>query len=176
MLRESFDPAELSVTSNTDAKTDMALIDLVDDANSHNSAENYIYMLNNQSFDNSQETSNINSDEIYSDEGETVAKIQEDVSALETLYLENQQNAFEDFIRPNFSITRLPTNAYCREWLLKHEQCCLTDSVLEHSDNKRYFKKSNENDIQRVSESAGQRIFDNSQESNQIGNDKVGKL
>ncbi|GBL78191.1 hypothetical protein AVEN_42763-1 [Araneus ventricosus] len=116
-------------------------------------------MLNNQSFSNSHETNNIIGDEVG-----TVEIIQEDTSALQALYLENQQDAFDEFAKPNFPITRLPSNAYCREWPLKHGECCLKGSMLEHSDKNRDLQNSNECDIRRVSETTGQRIFDSSQE------------
>ncbi|GBN02332.1 hypothetical protein AVEN_30544-1 [Araneus ventricosus] len=204
MLPESFDPAQSPVTSDSDAETDVVLIDLYDD-DSNKSAENGLYLPNKKSFDNSKVTSGTSSEEIHSDEAEIVEMIQEDIytvkedfvqnsspndadlqsssangipfpssksfddlngtsntlndgietaeiiledtSALQALYLINQQEAFDEFIKPNFPIKRLPKNAFCREWLLKHAECCLKGSMLEHSDNQRDFQISNQNDI-----------------------------
>ncbi|GBN98835.1 hypothetical protein AVEN_219929-1 [Araneus ventricosus] len=173
MLRESFDPAQSSFPFDSDAEADLVMNDFVDDVNLHNSNENEICLPDNKSLDNSKEASNTSSEEIHSDEGEIVEEIQEDVSELEALYLEMQQSAFQDFIRPNFALTRLPTNAYCREWLLKHAECCLTDSIFDHTGIKMDLQKPNENEFRGVSESAEQRIFDNSQESSEKGKDEI---
>ncbi|GBN42790.1 hypothetical protein AVEN_236493-1 [Araneus ventricosus] len=52
--------------------------------------------------DNPNETKNTDNAEC-----DTLEKIQEDALELQSLYLENQQSAFDDFIRPNFPITVL---------------------------------------------------------------------
>ncbi|GBN42788.1 hypothetical protein AVEN_236492-1 [Araneus ventricosus] len=137
LLRESLHQEQLSVTSDTDAEADKVLNDFVVDTNVKNSAEIEIYLMKAQSFENSQETSTVTSNEMHSDEGETVEKFQEDTSELEALYLDNQQEAFDEFVKPNFPIQRLPINAFCREWLLKHAECCLKGSLLQHSNNKK---------------------------------------
>ncbi|GBN85485.1 hypothetical protein AVEN_102170-1 [Araneus ventricosus] len=173
MLRESFDPAQSSVASDSDAEADFVLNYFVDDVNLHNSNENEICLPDNKSLDISKEASNTSSEEIHSDEGEILEKIQEDISELEALYLEIQQSAFHDFIRPNVPLTKLPSNAYCREWLLKHAECCLRDSIFDHSGIKMDLQKPNENEFRGVSESAEQRIFDNSQESSEKGKDEI---
>ncbi|GBL99004.1 hypothetical protein AVEN_31959-1, partial [Araneus ventricosus] len=147
MLRESLHQEQLSVTSHTDAEEDMALNDFVDNANLQTSTENEIYLMKSQSFDYSQETSTVTSDSNHSEEGETVEKIQEDTSELEALYLQTQQEAFDEFVKPNFPIQRLPQNAFCREWLLKHAECCLRGSLLEHSDNNQVVQVSNQNSM-----------------------------
>ncbi|GBN96485.1 hypothetical protein AVEN_211713-1 [Araneus ventricosus] len=147
MLRESLHQEQLSVTSHTDAEADMASNDFVDNANLQTSTENEIYLMKSQSFDYSQETSTVTRDRNNSEEGEAVEKIQEDTSELEALYLETQQEAFDEFVKPNFPIQRLPQNAFCREWLLKHAECCLKGSLLEHSDNNQVVQVSNQNSM-----------------------------
>ncbi|GBN11160.1 hypothetical protein AVEN_133848-1 [Araneus ventricosus] len=94
MLRESFDPAQSSVPSDSDAEVDLVMNDFVDDVNLHNSNENEICLPDNKSLDISKEASNTSNEEIHSDEGRIVEEIQEDVSELEALYLEMQHSRF----------------------------------------------------------------------------------
>ncbi|GBM02702.1 hypothetical protein AVEN_156432-1, partial [Araneus ventricosus] len=89
-----------------------------------NATKNDVSLPSSKSSYNSHETSTIIGDEV-----ETVEVIQEDTSALQALYLENQQDAFDEFVNTNFPITRLPNNVYCLEWLLKHAECYLRNSV-----------------------------------------------
>ncbi|GBN32479.1 hypothetical protein AVEN_220169-1 [Araneus ventricosus] len=147
MLRERLYKVQLSDTFDIDAKADLFLNDFPDDANLHNSDENEICLPHNKSLDYSKEIGITSREEISSDEGEIVENIKEDVSELEALYFENQQEAFDEFVKPNFPIERLPKNAFCREWLLKHAECCLKGSLLEHSDNNKDLQVSNQNSI-----------------------------
>ncbi|GBN11158.1 hypothetical protein AVEN_133846-1 [Araneus ventricosus] len=112
------------------------------DADLQSSSGNSIPFPSSKSFDNLNETSNTVDDGV-----ETAEIILEDTSEVQGLYLKNQQDAFDEFVKPNFPIKKLPRNAFCREWLLKHAECCLKSSMLEHSDNHKEFQISNQNDV-----------------------------
>ncbi|KAF8770218.1 hypothetical protein HNY73_017775 [Argiope bruennichi] len=115
----------------SDENSEIALIDLNDNNILKNSPHNNILTTN--IFENQihNETAKI-SEAFQEDISEA---FQEDISEFENTYRQNQQDAFEEFVRPNFNIRRLPNNSYCAEWLLKHAQCCIGNWKLDNSDN-----------------------------------------
>ncbi|KAF8770217.1 hypothetical protein HNY73_017774 [Argiope bruennichi] len=121
ILEENFIPEKMSISPESDE------INYFNDFNKNNILQNSSH--NNILANNMYEVQTHN---------ETVAISEifpEDISEFENLYRQNQQDAFEEFVKPNFNITRLPINSYWAEWLLKHAQCCIGNWKLDNSDN-----------------------------------------
>ncbi|KAF8770220.1 hypothetical protein HNY73_017777 [Argiope bruennichi] len=122
ILEENLIPEKISISPESDESPETVLINFNDNNILQNSPHNNILANNMYEVQTHNETVEIS--EIFP----------EDISEFENLYRQNQQDAFEEYVKPNFNITRLPTNSYCAEWLLKHAQCCIGNWKLDNSD------------------------------------------